>query len=107
MELTGQIASQHTTSFDKLLSAYARIAESLPRFDRYSRSFSDPDFQSVLALVYADIVEFHRRAYKFFRRKGESPDQRLIQLIVLKLGNCCLVPDGSHLSLDSMVSSTD
>ena len=30
---------------------------------------NDHNFQNVLALVYSDIVEFHRRAYKFVRRK--------------------------------------
>lgn len=35
-----------------------------------------PDFQQVLAVFYADILEFHRRAYKFFRRRGmEQPLQ--------------------------------
>lgn len=52
------------------MGAYVKIADALPRFDRYSASFPQSDFQNILALVYADIVEFHRRAYKFFRRKG-------------------------------------
>lgn len=52
------------------MEAYVKIADALPRFDRYSASFSQHDFQNVLALVYVDIIEFHRRAYKFFRRKG-------------------------------------
>jgi len=44
----------------------------LPRFDRLATALShDHNFQAVLALVYADILEFHRRAYKFVRRKCE------------------------------------
>lgn len=45
----------------------------MPRFDRLSVAFKDDtDFQQVLGLFYADILEFHRRAYKFFRRHGGS-----------------------------------
>ena len=54
------------------MDAYVKIADALPRFDRYSRTIADADFQSILALVYTDILEFHRRAYKFFRRRGKD-----------------------------------
>jgi hypothetical protein len=54
------------------VDAYAQIAEAMPHFDRLESAFNDdPQFRMVLAMVYADIVEFHRRAYKFFRRRGE------------------------------------
>lgn len=66
-----QLSSDFLSSFDKLIAAYARIAENLPRFDRLSTTFAtSPDFHQVLAMVYTDILEFHRRAYKFFRRRG-------------------------------------
>ena len=66
-----QLASEHISSLDALLEAYNQIAEALPRLDRYGVTFIDnPDFQKVLSLIYADILEFHRRAYKFFRRRG-------------------------------------
>jgi hypothetical protein len=68
-----QLASEYTKSFDALLDAYSQIAEALPRFDRYRAAFIDnPDFQKVLGVVYEDILEFHRRAYKFFLRRGEA-----------------------------------
>ncbi|KAI9855169.1 MAG: hypothetical protein M1813_000528 [Trichoglossum hirsutum] len=71
IKLMLQLATEHTKSFDALLDAYSRIAEALPRFDRYRVAFIDnPDFQGVLGLVYADILEFHRHAYKFFRRRA-------------------------------------
>lgn len=45
----------------------------MPRLDRLGKALShDYNFQNVLALVYSDILEFHRRAYKFVRRKCES-----------------------------------
>ena len=44
----------------------------MPRFDKLSTTFKDDtDFHQVMGLFYADILEFHRRAYKFFRRSGE------------------------------------
>ena len=67
-----QIASQYNSVFDQLLDAYAKIGEALPRFDRYQKIFQQPDFKYVLALVYADILEFHRRAYKILTRRGTS-----------------------------------
>jgi hypothetical protein len=68
-----QLASDFMSSFDKLIGAYVRIAENLPRFDRLSATFQGTsDFQQVLAMVYSDILEFHRRAYKFFRRRGKK-----------------------------------
>ncbi|MDI1484917.1 MAG: hypothetical protein OHK93_000051 [Ramalina farinacea] len=49
------------------------IGEAMPRFDKFSTAFAeDPDFQQILGLFYADILEFHRRAYKFFRRRCRS-----------------------------------
>lgn len=57
--------------FEALLVAYADIGDALPRFDRYGKAFEDnPVFQSGLAAVYTSILEFHGRAYQFFRRKG-------------------------------------
>lgn len=52
------------------------IGEAMPRFDKLSTAFKDDtDFHQVMGLFYADILEFHRRAYKFFRRSGESSDK--------------------------------
>lgn len=56
---------------DKLLGAYSDIAEVLPRVDKLKTTFGDKtDFQQVLGLIYSDIIEFHQRAYKIFRRKA-------------------------------------
>ena len=46
------------------------IGEAMPRFDRLSTAFGDdPEFQQVMGNFYVDILEFHRRAYMFFRRR--------------------------------------
>lgn len=56
---------------DKILQAFGDIAAVLPRMDKLKETFGDSvDFQQVLSLIYSDILEFHRRVYKFFRRKA-------------------------------------
>jgi len=59
------------------MDAYAQIAESLPRLDRYQAMFQQDDFQRALALVYSSILDFHGRVYKYFRRRGEDICGRL------------------------------
>ncbi|MCJ1262293.1 hypothetical protein MMC22_002163 [Lobaria immixta] len=65
------LARQHATVMDKILQAFSDIAAVLPRMDKLKETFGDNvDFQQVLSLIYSDILEFHRRVYKFFRRKA-------------------------------------
>ncbi|KAJ4304939.1 hypothetical protein N0V90_000467 [Kalmusia sp. IMI 367209] len=65
------ITTDSLGAFEKLIDAYGKIADMLPRFDRLAAALShDHNFQAVLALVYVDVLEFHRRAYKFVRRKS-------------------------------------
>jgi hypothetical protein len=72
-DMTLQISADYLGAFEKLIAAYGRIAENLPRFDLLSDAFKDsPDFQQMLAIVYSDILEFHRKAYKFFKKNGGS-----------------------------------
>jgi hypothetical protein len=67
------------SAFEKLVEAYGKIADMLPRLDRLESTLHDDhNVQKVLALVYADIVEFHRRAYKFVRRRCESPSKSYV-----------------------------
>lgn len=48
------------------------IGEAMPRFDKLNAAFKDnDDLQQVMGLFYSDIMEFHGRAYKFFRQRGE------------------------------------
>lgn len=48
------------------------IGEAMPRFDKLSAAFKDdPEFLQVMGHFYEDVLEFHRRAYKFFRRRGK------------------------------------
>jgi hypothetical protein len=65
-------ASTWTESFNILLDAYEQIGENIPQFEQYGTLFNgSPEMQKVLGLVYADILEFHRRALKFFKRRSQ------------------------------------
>ncbi|KAJ0120655.1 NACHT domain-containing protein [Diaporthe amygdali] len=66
-----RIASEHIESFDSIIGAYGRIGSSLLRFEILRKSFiGDPRFFESTAAFYADILEFHKHAYKFVRRSG-------------------------------------
>jgi hypothetical protein len=67
-----RIASEYVEAFEKLVEGYSRIAASLQRFELLGHAFSgDTQFQQTLAIFYADILEFHKHAYKFVRRNGQ------------------------------------
>ena len=66
-----QVSSDYLKASESLIDAYGKIADALPRFDRLNSALkTDHNFQMVLAFFYADILEFHRRTYKFLRRKS-------------------------------------
>lgn len=68
-----RIASEYVEAFEQLVKGYSRIAESLQRFEILANVFDgDTQFQQTLAVFYADILEFHKHAYKFVRRNGMS-----------------------------------
>ncbi|KAJ9503773.1 hypothetical protein H2202_000912 [Exophiala xenobiotica] len=65
------LASNYSNIFDKLLDGYSQIASAMPHFDRLRTGFCDDEnFNVIMAMVYSDILEFHQRAYEFFRRKA-------------------------------------
>jgi hypothetical protein len=58
---------------EKLIAAYSKITEVIPRFDRLSEAFKkDQTLHRVMAMAYADILDFHRQAYRFFSRPGKT-----------------------------------
>ena len=62
------------------------IGEAMPRFDKLTKAFkADPQFLQVMGHFYQDLLEFHRRAYKFFRRRGKNLIQSEIRVIQLYL----------------------
>ncbi|KAJ4127046.1 hypothetical protein NW768_008667 [Fusarium equiseti] len=66
-----RVASEYVEAFEAIIKGYASIAEPLKRFEILSNAFiSEPSFQQTLAVFYADILTFHKYAYKFVRRSG-------------------------------------
>ena len=67
-----RVASEYVEAFEQVIKGYSRIAASLGRFEILSDAFAgDQDFQQTLAVFYADILQFHKHAYKFVRRSGK------------------------------------
>jgi hypothetical protein len=66
-----RVASEYIEAFEQLMKGYKRIADALGRFEILSDAFiGDPDFQYTIAVFFADILQFHKHAYKFVRRNG-------------------------------------
>jgi len=73
LTLVLRIASEYVEAFERIVSGYSRIASSLARFKILQATLSNSlDFQQTLAVFYADILQFHRHAYVFVRRKSEQ-----------------------------------
>ena len=71
IKLVLQIAHQHVEILEKIIEAYAQIATVLPRSDRINRVFpKNAGVSHILSVIYADVLEFHRRAYKFVRQRA-------------------------------------
>ncbi|KAG8532186.1 uncharacterized protein KY384_003827 [Bacidia gigantensis] len=71
IKLIFMLAKNHFKVIDTVLQAYSKIASVLPRIDRLKAIFDDDDdFKRATALIYSDILEFHERSYKIFRRKA-------------------------------------
>lgn len=70
-DILRKLARNYSSIMEKILQAFSDIADVLPRLDRLKATFpEDTNFNQVVGLIYSDIIEFHQRAYKFFRRKA-------------------------------------
>jgi len=68
-----RVASEYVEAFEQIMKGYSRIASALKRLEVLGDAFSgDADFQKTMAIFYADILQFHKHAYKFVRRNGLS-----------------------------------
>ena len=66
-----QVASNHFDGCDKLLNAFHEIGSCIPQFHDIADIFQGSDtIANYLALFYAEIIEFHYQAMRFFRRTG-------------------------------------
>ncbi|KAE8552363.1 hypothetical protein EYB25_006257 [Talaromyces marneffei] len=71
IKLILKISSDYVDAFEQIVKAYSRIAESLTRFKVLSETFrKNTEFQQTLAVFYADILRFHKEAYKLVRRSA-------------------------------------
>lgn len=67
-----RVSSEHIESFDLIIGAYSRIATCLSRFEILDKAIGrDPKFSETLASYYAEVLGFHKHAYKFVRRSGQ------------------------------------
>ncbi|GAW20388.1 hypothetical protein ANO14919_098940 [Xylariales sp. No.14919] len=71
MEYILRATSSHTDIFNCVLDAYQDIGEQIPRFYLYrERLASNHYLKYVLALIYSDILWFHREMLKQLTQKG-------------------------------------
>ncbi|KAF8462703.1 hypothetical protein BDZ91DRAFT_327772 [Kalaharituber pfeilii] len=69
MKFLLQVTSNYITFFDIILDEYERMGECFPQFQQYDSLFQGNSYmQTVLGLVYQDILEFHARALKVVQR---------------------------------------
>lgn len=85
-----RVASEYVEAFEQVIKGYSRIAASLGRFEILNDAFTgDQDFQQTLAVFYADILQFHKHAYKFVRRSGKySSSYYAKPSDTLQVGSC-------------------
>ncbi len=78
-----QIASSFAEGFTELLGVYESLGEELPLILQYEKLFSeDPNMKRVLTYLYKDVLEFHRRALKYFQQPSKHPIQATAILLV-------------------------
>ncbi|KAJ8062489.1 hypothetical protein OCU04_009019 [Sclerotinia nivalis] len=69
MKFCLQVASSWAESFDTLLDAYQQLAENIPLLSKYIDLFrSNQDMIRVAAMIYEDVLEFHRAALRIFSK---------------------------------------
>ncbi|KAK1978317.1 hypothetical protein LZ30DRAFT_729264 [Colletotrichum cereale] len=69
IKLILQISADYLEAFEEILRAYARVGESLSRFDRFRVAFAQNTlFQQSLANFLSQLVAFHKEVYKFLRK---------------------------------------
>ncbi len=67
-----QLCYDYVDAFDHIMKAYCQIAECLARFEFLGKAYhSSYEYQETSAIFYADILKFHKEAYKFLSRSSE------------------------------------
>ena len=69
-----QVSSNYFQGYDKLLDVFNEIGSSLPQFQEIAEVFRGSDqMANYLGLFYAEIIEFHYQAMRFFRQSSIAP----------------------------------
>lgn len=70
-----QAVHEHGNALDTILNAYADIGSRMPRFSRFGEeTFPDnAGFRQLVAFLFEDIVEFHRKVYAWISKPGRLP----------------------------------
>ncbi|TEY63394.1 hypothetical protein BOTCAL_0155g00160 [Botryotinia calthae] len=69
MKFCLQVASSWAESFDTLLDAYQQLVENIPLLEQYGDLFKGNSYMvNVLALIYEDMLDFHRAALRVFSK---------------------------------------
>ena len=64
------LAATFRDAFVMLLDAYNRLGNSIPQLEGFKHIIlSDSHIQNILAWIYGDILEFHRRILSFFQQR--------------------------------------
>ncbi len=57
---------------DHLLDAYQRLSEQIPQVEAFGNLFAGDDrMRELLECIFIDLLEFHRRALMFFKKRSE------------------------------------
>lgn len=65
-------SSAFIDAFEKIVRGYSELAASLQSFQLLGSAFkNDAIFQDTLAIIYANILEFHRHAYNYVHKNGK------------------------------------
>jgi len=89
IKLILKVAADYVEAFERIIKAYSDIADSLHRFQRLELSFRDkPEIYPTFAVFYADILSFHKAAYKFVTRPCTFPRYVPLCSLLVYMLNC-------------------
>ena len=79
-----KIARNSVDHLDMVLDAWEKIAEAMPMLIEYQDIFKEHvSLQEVLVEIFADVLEFHQHAIKFFSGRGMNTNTRLGRSLLL------------------------
>jgi len=74
MKFLLQVTRNHVRAFDALLDHYEDMGEQLEALAHHQSLFESPEnghLNTVLEMIYRDILDFHAKALSYFRQKSK------------------------------------